>query len=98
MLTKPKRGAPNVAIINDGMFILWGVFGLGWVSSFYTFFKRYESYLGLDYSISIAYNGDSFDRYVIRFNEMIVFELMLILTNLAFQIECIKEMYLRFIW
>jgi NADH:ubiquinone oxidoreductase subunit D len=34
-------------------------------------FSGYEFYLGLDYSIFIAYNGDSFDRYVIRFNEMI---------------------------
>ena len=34
-------------------------------------FSGYEFYLSLDYSIFIAYNGDCFDRYILRFNEMI---------------------------
>ena len=34
-------------------------------------FSGYEFYLGLDYSIFVACNGDCLDRYILRFNEMI---------------------------
>ena len=34
-------------------------------------FSGYEYYINLNYFIFIAYNGDCFDRYILRFNEMI---------------------------